>query len=107
MLRLLLDENLNHRILRGLKLRLPDLDYVLAQDAGLKGLPYTEVLAWAAEHQLILVTHDLKTMPRYAYARVVAGEQMPGVIAISKSLPIGQAIEELVVIIECREQNEW
>ncbi|MDT5123256.1 MAG: hypothetical protein QOC96_2738 [Acidobacteriota bacterium] len=85
MLRLLLDENLNHRILRGLKLRLPDLDYILAQDAGLKGLPDTEVLAWAAEHQRILVTHDLKTIPRYAYARIVVGEQLPGVIAISKS----------------------
>jgi predicted nuclease of predicted toxin-antitoxin system len=56
MLRLLIDENLNQRILRGLKLRLPDLNYVLAQDAGLTGLPDPEVLAWAAEHQLILVT---------------------------------------------------
>jgi hypothetical protein len=32
MLRLLADENLNQRILRGLKLRLPDLDHVRAQD---------------------------------------------------------------------------
>jgi hypothetical protein len=107
MLCLLIDENLNHRILRGLKLRLPDLDYVVAQDVGLKGLPDSEVLAWAAEQQLILVTHDLKTIPRSAYARLVAGERMPGVMALSKSLPIGQAIEELVMIIECSEQSEW
>jgi hypothetical protein len=107
MLRLLVDENLNHRILRGLKLRLPDFDYVMAQDVGLKGLPDPEVLVWAAERQLILVTHDLKTIPRYAYARITAGEIMPGVIAFSESLPIGQAIEELATIIECSDQSEW
>jgi hypothetical protein len=32
---------------------------------------------------------------------------MPGVIAFSQSLPVGQAIEELVTIIECSEQSEW
>jgi hypothetical protein len=107
MLRLLADENLNQRILRGLKLRLPDLDHTRAQDVGLKGLPDAAVLAWAAEHKLILVTHDLKTVPRHAYARIEAGEFMPGVIAFSESLPIGQAIEELVTIIECSGQSEW
>ena len=107
MLHLLVDENLNHRLLRGLKLRLPDLDYVLVQDVGLKGLPDPDVLAWAAERQLILVTHDLKSLPRYAYARIAAGQMMPGVIAFGESLPIGQAIEELATIIECSEQSEW
>lgn len=107
MLRLLVDENLNQRILRGLKLRLPHLDYVRAQVAGLKGRPDPEVLAWATERQLILVTHDLKTVPRYAYARIAAGELMPGVIAFSESLPIGQAIDELAMIIECSEQSDW
>jgi Domain of unknown function (DUF5615) len=107
MLRLLVDENLNQRIMRGLKLRLPDLDYVRAQVGGLKGGPDPKVLAWAAERQLILVTHDLKTVPRYAYARIAAGELMPGVIAFSESLPIGQAIEELATIIGCSEQSDW
>jgi hypothetical protein len=73
----------------------------------LKGSPDPDVLAWAAERQLILVTHDLKTMPRHAYARVAAGELMHGVIAFSESLPIGQAIVELATIIECSEQSEW
>ncbi len=107
MLRLLFDENVNQRILRGLKLRLPNLDYVVAQDARLKGMADTDVLAWAAEHNRILITHDLKTVPRYAYERVAAGEAMPGVIAFAESLPIGQAIEELAIMLECSEQSEW
>lgn len=107
MLRLLFDENVNQRILRGLKLRLPRLDYVVAQDVGLKGFADPDVLAWAAEHNRVLLTHDLKTIPRYADERVAAGEAMPGAIVFAESLPIGQAIEELAVVIECSEQSEW
>ena len=36
MLRLLIDENLNHRILRGLRLVVPELECVVAQNAGSK-----------------------------------------------------------------------
>ncbi len=107
MLRLVFDENVNQRILRGLKLRLPKLDYVVAQDVGLKGFADSDVLAWAAEHNRILITHDLKTIPRHALERIAAGEAMPGVIACAESLPIGQAIEDLAVVIECSEQREW
>lgn len=38
MLRLLIHENLNRRILRGLKLRSPALDYLIVQDTELHGL---------------------------------------------------------------------
>jgi len=107
MLRLLIDENVNHRILRGLKLILPSVDYVIAQDVIPRGTEDPDLLAWAADQNRILVTHDLKTIPQFAYNRVQSGEFMPGVIAFSKSLPIGQAIEELAMIIECSEQEEW
>ena len=31
---------------------------------------------------------------------------MPGVIAVPDSLPIGQAIAELILVIECSQPNE-
>ena len=107
MLRLLIDENFNHRILRGLKLRLPHLDYVIVQETELQGIPDPPLLDWAAEHGRILVTHDLKTIPMYAYERVKAQLAMPGVIAVPKDLPIGAAIEELWTVIDCMEQDEF
>jgi hypothetical protein len=54
----------------------------------------------------VLVTHDLKTIPRYAYARVAAGEPMPGIITSPAALPIGQAIEQLHIVVECLAANE-
>ena len=94
MLPLLIDENLNHRILRGLRLVVPKLDYVIAQRPGLQGVPDPRLLAWCAEQARVLVTHDLNTIPKHSYERVRAGQPMPGIIALPDSLAIGQAIEE-------------
>ena len=104
MLRLLIDENVNHRILRGVKLRLPAIDYVVVQKTELRGAQDSPLLSWASEQQRILVTHDLKTMPKLAYDRVRNGQPMAGVIAIPKRLSVGQAIEELVTVTACCEQ---
>ena len=106
MLRLLIDENLDQRILRGLKLQFPHLEYIVVQEAGLKGLKDPPLLAWAAEHQRILVTHDVNTIPKYAYERIQGGAPMPGVIVIPEDLAIGKAIEELAILVGCGEAEE-
>jgi hypothetical protein len=49
MLTFLIDENLNHRILRGLKRALPSADCIIAQAVGLKGSSDADVLAWASQ----------------------------------------------------------
>jgi hypothetical protein len=67
----------------------------VVQETKLKGLRDPLLLAWAAENQRILVTHDVNTIPRYAYERVRAGQPMPGVIVIPEDLAVGKAIEEL------------
>ena len=63
MLRLLIDENFDQRILRGLRLEVPAIDYIVVQETKLKGLRDPLLLAWAAENQRIIVTHDVNTMP--------------------------------------------
>ena len=62
MLRLLIDENFNNHILRGVKLRLPQLDFVLAKHVGLASLPDTVLLRWAAQENRTILTHDIKTL---------------------------------------------
>jgi predicted nuclease of predicted toxin-antitoxin system len=106
-MRLLIDENFNHRILRGLLIRLPALEHVVAQDVGLKGISDPLLLEWAAEHSCLLITHDVNTIPKYAYERITAGQPMAGVIVVPENLPIGEAIEELLTIVECSEQSEF
>ncbi|HEV3345102.1 MAG TPA: DUF5615 family PIN-like protein [Pirellulales bacterium] len=107
MFKLLANENLNGDILRGLLLRQPQLDIVRAQDVGLYSEDDREVLDWAAREERILLTHDGASMPDHAYERVDRGEKMPGVFVISERLSVGQAIEEVLLTIECSEASEW
>ncbi len=106
MLRLLIDENFDQRILRGLKRQITALDYAVVQETGLEGSNDQTLLDWAAKHQRIIVTHDVNTVPGYAYERVQAGAPMSGVIIVPEDLAIGLAIAELVVLVECCEPEE-
>jgi Domain of unknown function (DUF5615) len=101
MLSVLADENFSHRILRGIKLRAGNLDVVVAQNVGLGGRKDAALLEWAAEHRRIVLTHDRQTIPKYAYDRVRALQPMPGVIVVSDTMPIGEAVEVLTIFLEC------
>jgi hypothetical protein len=46
-------------------------------------------------------------MPDFAYARMVAGKPTPGVFVVNDRLPVGQAIDELLLVDACSEQAEW
>jgi hypothetical protein len=107
MLRLLADENFNGDIVRGLSLRQPHLDIVRVQDVGLAGVDDPGLLYWAAENNRIILTHDRATMVGYAYDLVAAGTMMAGVFILSDRFAVGQAIEEILLMVACTEQAEW
>jgi hypothetical protein len=107
MLRLISDQNFNGPILRGLLRRQPDLDLVRAFDVELATAADPVLLAWAAEEGRILLSHDVNTVPGFAHDRVRRGEPMPGVFLVSDTMPIGQAITELLFVIRGSTQQEW
>jgi predicted nuclease of predicted toxin-antitoxin system len=107
MLRLATDEDFNNRILRGLFRRNPALDIVRAQDAGLRGLGDDKVLEWAATEGRVLLTHDVTTMKQFIDERLAAGLPMPGVFALGQDVPIGQAIEAILLPAEYSLDGEW
>lgn len=107
MRQLLADENFNGSIFRGLLLRSPALDLVRVQDVGLSGEADESVLEWAADQNRLLLTHDLKTIPRHAHDRVQAELPMPGVIACDAYFPVRDGIDEIQLIAECSEPGEY
>ncbi|MDG2991671.1 DUF5615 family PIN-like protein [Candidatus Synechococcus calcipolaris G9] len=106
MLKLLVDENFDNTICRGLFRRNPMLDMVRVQDVGLSGMDDSAILDWAAQEGRVLLTHDVATITRYAYDRVRQGQPMPGVIEIATDSPVGQVIEDLLVLVECSQEGE-
>ena len=107
MLRLLIDENFKHAILRGVKSRLPDLDFVLVRQIGLTGSADPVLLRWAAQNDRTILTHDIKTMPRDAKQLMQRGEPIAGVIVVLENMAIGRAIEELELVIACHSREEF
>lgn len=106
MLRFLADENLNGAIMRGLLRHSPTLDIVRVQDVGLMGKDDPVVLEWAADHNRVLLTQDVSTITKYAYNRLQSGNSMPGVVEIGRNIPIGLAIQDLLLLAECGEDAD-
>jgi hypothetical protein len=105
-LKLVRDENFDGVILRGLYRRRPDLDVARVQDVGLSAASDPDILEWAAAEGRIVLTHDRDTMPHFAYSRVKAGRAMPGVFLVSDLMPIGQAIDQILLAVDCLTPEE-
>jgi len=107
MIRFLADADLNEGIVAGCLRREPEMDFLSANEADLEGVPDPEVLALAASQDRILVSHDFQTMPRHFGDFLQAGNSSPGVLLVPQRLPIGDAIEELVLIWAASDADEW
>ena len=107
MLRLLIDENFNHHILRGLRSRLPQLDFVVVRAIGLAGSADSELLRWAAQNHRVMVSHDISTMPDCAYELLQQGEPMAGLIMVPQEMRVGLAIRDLELLIACSWESEF
>jgi predicted nuclease of predicted toxin-antitoxin system len=97
MLTFMADNDFNGRIRRGLLRWQTDLDLVRVQDVSLGKAIDPVILEYAAAEGRIVLTHDRKTMPSFAIARVARGEKMPGVLVVNKRMPIGHAIDEILL----------
>lgn len=106
-MRFLADENFNNEILRGLRRRIPEVDITRVQDTEVAGRPDPSVLAWAAEHGFIVLSHDINTMRGFYYDRINAGLPVPGLFLVSGNKPIGTIIENLELIVKASEESEW
>ncbi|MEZ4943682.1 MAG: DUF5615 family PIN-like protein [Saprospiraceae bacterium] len=106
-MRFLADENFNNHIVRGLLLQKPELDLMRVQDVGLSGKSDEAVLAWALAENRILLTHDVKTLPSLALQQLASGQNIPGILLAAWNAPIRKVIDDLLLILECSEQQEW
>ncbi len=107
MLRLLIDQDLDHDILRGLIRRIPQLDAVTAFEIGMSEATDPELLIRAAQERRIIVTHDRKTMPKHATDLMRVGKDIGGLFVVPHSLSLRQAIEDLELMITCSANEEW
>lgn len=106
MIGFLVDQNFNEHIVGGLTRRDADLEFTHVRDVDLASARDETVLEWAASQGLVMLTHDRKTMAPLADARVAAGLRMPGVFLVRDDMPVGAAVEELLIAVHCLTAEE-
>lgn len=104
--RLASDSDVHGDILRGLFRRCPGLDLLRAQDVLGEEIPDSDVLAWAAVENRVLITNDRNTMVGWAWSRIGNGLEMPGIIVTTMKQSIGSAIADILLIAEGMGEEE-
>ena len=105
-IRFLADANFNQKIVAGLLLREPQIDFELPQNVIPEKMGDPQVLELGAARGRVIVTHDVRTMPSH-FRAFVADKPCPGLILVPKAMAIGDAIEELQMIWHASEAEEW
>ena len=100
------DEDFNQKIIAGLLRREPAVDIQTSKAAGLLGLPDPDVLASAAREGRILLSHDRDTMPAH-FERFVRDASSPGLLIVSQTLAVREAIEQLLLVWSASDAEEW
>lgn len=106
-MRLLIDQNFDLDIVRGLERRVSKLDYVSTAELGLSEASDPELLEGAMREQRVILTHDPSTMPDHVADRISNGADVFGVIIVPRTLPIALVIDELELIIGSSEEEEY
>jgi hypothetical protein len=88
--RFLADADLNKAIVSGLLRREPSVDFLSAHAAGLGGMDDLAVLALAAEHKRVLVSHDVGTMPAHYRIFRAGGKHSSGHSSFLKASTLGR-----------------
>ena len=106
-MRFFTDEDFRHDVLRGVLRLLLEIDVVTAQQVSLTSVDDTVLLAWAAQDNRILLTHDRNTMNGFVLDRVRAGMPMPGVISVRRLAPISVLINDLVYLVQAGDDADF
>src|SRR5207248_9690019 len=83
------------------------IDFLTGAEAGVRGLPDSEVLELASRQGRILVSHDTSTMPVHFAARLQKGLQSPGVLLVRQRVTLNDVIVSLVMIWSASSAAEW
>jgi hypothetical protein len=66
-----------------------------------------DILKWCEEKQFVLVTNNRKSMPPHLNEHLAQGRHIPGIITLSKTLSIGEMIDELIFLAEASLDDEF
>jgi len=85
------------------------IDIVRVGDVGAPacGTDDCAVLAWAEEHERVLVTLDERTIPSHLQAHLADGHHSPGVFLVRAHSALRSVVEFLDLASQFSDSHEW
>jgi predicted nuclease of predicted toxin-antitoxin system len=105
--RFLADHDLNEHIPTGVARREPLIEFLRVRNAGLQRAGDQEILEYAAREGIVVVSHDVNTMPAAAFQRIEHGQPLAGLLIVKQTLAAGPVIDDLLLIWRTTELEEW
>lgn len=108
-IRFLIDENLSPEVRESLLRFNPAIDVLRVGDPGAPplGTLDPDILQYLESSQRILVTNNRNSMPEHLIAHWEAGGHIWGLFWVRPSATLGRFVEELFMIWEASEAQEW
>ncbi len=108
--RFLADENLETAIVQGTRRKRPNMTFLTAREASTLHLTDPKLLRQAKALDLILISHDSRTMYDHFSAFLLElpeEEHCPGVFLVSDTYSLGHIIDFVVEIFDLSSHGEW
>jgi hypothetical protein len=107
--RFLVDECVPSSLVDGLRRHVLEVEVrqVGESDAPPKGTPDPQLLVFCEDQQLLLITADRATMPRFINEHLNQKRHTWGVFVIGPDASLSLILEELSIVHEASEAQEW
>jgi len=105
--RFLADEDLRFEVVQAVRRLEPALDFSTVHELGRKGIDDPELLEFAQQNGLILVSHDVSTLRPEAEERIRDGRGVPGVLLTTQRSRNREIAESIVLVWAASEAEEW
>ncbi|MFZ5833486.1 MAG: DUF5615 family PIN-like protein [Planctomycetota bacterium] len=105
--RFLADHDLNEHIIAGVRRREPAIEFFRVREFGMDQSLDAEVLEFAQRWGLIVVSHDVNTMPATACSRLSSGKPFVGLFMVQQSSPIATVIDDLILVWSATDLEDW
>ncbi|MEM9540355.1 MAG: DUF5615 family PIN-like protein [Cyanobacteria bacterium P01_E01_bin.42] len=105
----LIDENLSSLYKEQLSSYLPDRAILKIGDPDVpcEGTLDPEILIWCEANDFILVTNNRSSMPIHLAEHLTQDRHIPGIFVLRRKFTIGQILNELVLIAQAGDPEEY
>ena len=95
MIRFLADEDFDGPVIAGVRRRYPYVQVQTIQELGMSGTTDPEILEWATEHDLVVLSRDVNSMTDFAKQRVEQGIPLYGLLLAHDRMARGTIINQI------------